>query len=230
MSAKQNALKITEEHAVDPLRQEISLCHADRAARVEAISAAKNAVARLEQVVSKLEDKLVSANIRAEAERTNYIGHVTEVARVRPVETMPLTPARKARAEIAEEASGAREALEATKARYAEAEADLIAATRRIDSAISSLFASDLERRIAAAERVSDQFLRDCNVLNEMTTGLEGVDERLTSRLGRLKNTASDLQMSGSFYDADYVNKGAAAWKAARQALRDDCNAHLPPD
>jgi hypothetical protein len=114
--------------------------------------------------------------------------------------------------------------------RYAEAEADLIAATRRIDSAISSLFASDLERRIAAAERVSDQFLRDCNVLNEITTGLEGVDERLASRLGRLKNTASDLQMSGSFYDADYVNKGAAAWKAARQALRDDCNAQLPPD
>src|SRR4051812_14899993 len=95
MSAK-NTLKVVEEPTVDPMRTELSICIADRAARFEQIASCRNAVDRLHQVVEKIEDRQSLASVSAEQERSDQIRYLAETAQLRLPENTPLSPARRA--------------------------------------------------------------------------------------------------------------------------------------
>ena len=76
---------------VDPLRAELSVAIADRAARQEDVAAAKQALARLAALIAKTEAKLSEAKVRAEFEGAN---HIQYLATWTP-ETTPLSSARR---------------------------------------------------------------------------------------------------------------------------------------
>jgi len=151
---------------------------------------------------------------------------LAETAKSRAPESVPLSPARRALAEASEEVSAAQAAFDVASQKRSDADAALSIATQKVDNAISRLFARDLPQRIANAQRLHDEFLAQCLSLDELCPDISELPERVGGELRLLRS----IRQSMSHFDYKAVYGRAQAWKAARQALRDDCNAALPSD
>jgi hypothetical protein len=224
-AAKQN-LKIVEPDPVDPLRMEISVSITDRSARQEAVAEARRVVDRIKSLVEKAEAKKSLATIKTSYEREEHVAFLAEAAKSRPPETVPLTPGRRALAEAVEEAAAAQAALEIALSNRTKADEALAVAATKVDASINALFARDLSKRIAAAQRAHDEFMAQASVLDEVAPDHGDLSEETARKLRMLRREAENLQ----FFDHDLAFGPARAWKAARAALRDDCNAPLPSD
>ena len=214
---------IFEADPVDPLRAELSASIADRAARREDVAEARQVVARLTSAVEKAEAKRSIASVRADFERADLVEHMLEAAKNRAVETQPFSTVRRDLALASEEVSAVQAALDLAQSRRSQADAVLAEASVKVERAISALFGKDLARRIEDAEQLHDRFMSASNVIDEIVKDAD-LPEDLARRLRLMRLEAENLQ----FFDHDLAFGPARAWKAAREALRDDFNAPLP--
>ena len=226
MTKPQAALTVVEDvDPVDPLRLELSAAIADRSARQEDVTSARQAVDRLKALVEKAEGKRSSASVAVEFEREDFIGYLNETAKSRAPESMPLSPARRDLALATEEAATAKAAFEIAQSRRSKADAELAAAAAKVEKAISALLAKDLPKRIEDAEKLHDQFMAASSILDEIVKSNEAaLPEDVARRLRILRLEGQSLQ----FFDHELAFGPARAWVAARKALRDDCNTALP--
>jgi hypothetical protein len=183
MSAAKQNLKIVDPDPVDPLRMEISIAIADRSARLEAVSEARRVVDRIKAMLEKAESKKSLASVKAEDERLAHIEFLAETAKSRPPESAPLSPARRALADACEELAAAQAAFEIAQSNRAKADADLALAVQKVDAAINALFARDLSKRIAAAQRSHDEFMAQALVFDEVAPDSANLPEATAREL-----------------------------------------------
>jgi hypothetical protein len=182
---------------------EISIAIADRSARLEAVSEARRVVDRIKAMLEKAESKKSLASVKAEDERLAHIEFLAETAKSRPPESAPLSPARRALADACEELAAAQAAFEIAQSNRAKADADLALAVQKVDAAINALFARDLSKRIAAAQRSHDEFMAQALVLDEVAPDSANLPEATARELRLMRLEAENLL----HYDAKAVQQ-----------------------
>lgn len=103
-------------------------------------------------------------------------------------------------------------------------DAALALAAQKVDAAINALFARDLSKRIDEAKKLHDAFMAASLVLDEIAPDVADLPEEIARERRMLRQARENLL----HYDAKDVHGRASAWKAARKALHEDCNALLP--